>query len=90
MTGFAGCIGDDMRRWFLHHIGISPAVTGGAASADATVVHGRRHEASGAVARIARCSGWDMCRWFASRRPTMTSGTRANRNTRVVECSTSK
>ena len=90
MAGFAGCIGCDMRRWFHHHIGISPAVTGGAASADATVVHGRRHEASGAVARIARSSGWDMCRRLACRRPTMTGCTRANGNTRVVECSTSK
>ena len=49
MAGFASCTGDDMRRWFFHYVGISPAVTGRTTSADATVIHGRRHEASGAV-----------------------------------------
>ena len=49
VAGFASCTGDDMRRWFFHYVGISPAVTGRTTSADATVIHGRRHEASGAV-----------------------------------------
>ena len=90
MASFASCTGDDMRRWFFHHIGISPAVTGRAASADATVIHGRRHEASGTVARIARSSGGNMRRRFARRSLAVTSGTRANRNTAMIEYSASK
>ena len=90
VAGFASCTSDDMRRWFFHHIGISSAVTSRAAHTDATVVHGRRHEASGAVTQVTRSSGWNMRRWFAYRSFTVTSGTRANRNTRVVECSASK
>ena len=65
MASFARSTGHNMRRWFFHHIGVSPAVTGGTARADATVVHGRRYECSGAVTQITRSSGGDMCRRFA-------------------------